>query len=141
MVDKETLILRIEEKFSNLDKYTSTISSISPKNYEAYEKLPIAAKWEIERGLQLISEVEIDMIVLLNKLLKKGPVGEEKSLIDAVSKELGEKVIKSVKNRRKLRNDLVHAYTLNNEEDVFVQAKDLNDVTDFKRAVSVLLKN
>lgn len=131
---------RIEERLAKLDGCLSSLKKIVPKTYEKYNNSGIEVKWDLERGLQLISEIEVDIITLLHKILKKGPVGEELSLLSALSKELGEGVIKSVKERRKLRNELVHAYTIDNGEQVFEQAVTTEDVERFKDAVKGLLR-
>ena len=130
---------RIEEKLLKLDECISSLKNIVPKTYEEYRNSGIEVRWDLERGLQLISEIEVDIIILLYKSLKKGPVGEELSLLSALSKELGEGVIKEVKIRRKLRNELVHAYTIDNNEQVFEQSADTADVERFKDAVKGLL--
>lgn len=130
---------RIEERLVKLDGCISELKKITPKTYDEYSNSSIEVKWDLERGLQLISEMEVDIIVSLHRIFKKGPAGEELSLISAMSKELGEGVVKEIKERRKLRNELVHAYTIDNDEQVFDQAEDTADVERFKEAVKSLL--
>lgn len=131
---------RIEERIIKLEECLSSLKKITPKTYEKYNNSGIEVRWDLERGLQLISQIEVDIIISLHKILKKAPVGEELSLLSALSKELGEGVIKSVKERRKLRNELVHAYTLDNSEQVFDQAAATEDVGRFEDAVKDLLR-
>ena len=140
MVEKEEIRARISEKLAVLDEILSVLKDSAPSNLEEYEDSELRVKWEAERGLQLVSEVELDIIAMLNKLLTKGVVGEEKSMITSVSKELGEGIAKAVMERRKLRNELVHAYTIKRDREVFEQAINLEDVLKFKKAVMALLR-
>ena len=140
MVEKEEIRARISEKLAVLDEILSVLKDSVPSNLEEYEDSELRVKWEAERGLQLVSEVELDIIAMLNKLLTKGVVGEEKSMITSVSKELGEGIAKAVMERRKLRNELVHAYTIKRDREVFEQAINLEDVLNFKKAVMALLR-
>lgn len=140
MVEKEEIRARISEKLAVLDEILSVLKDSVPSNLEEYEDSELRVKWEAERGLQLVSEVELDIIAMLNKLLTKGVVGEEKSMITSVSKELGEGIAKAVMERRKLRNELVHAYTIKRDREVFEQAINLEDVLKFKKAVMALLR-
>ncbi len=131
---------RIDERLSKLDSCLLSLKKMTPSTYEKYRDSNEGVKWDLERGLQLVSEIEVNIIVLLSKALQKGPVGEESSLIMSVSKELGEGVIKEIKERRKLRNELVHAYTIDNDEHVFDQAADTSDVDGFKQSLRKLLE-
>ena len=140
MVEKEEIRARISGKLAVLDEILSVLKDSVPSNLEEYEDSELRVKWEAERGLQLVSEVELDIIAMLNKLLTKGVVGEEKSMITSVSKELGEGIAKAVMERRKLRNELVHAYTIKRDREVFEQAINLEDVLKFKKAVMALLR-
>ena len=130
---------RIEEKLAQLDETLSILKEMVPQNYKEYEKAGKALKWDIERGLQLISEIEMDIAVILYKGLKKGIAGEEASILSALSKEVGEGAVINLKERRKLRNELVHAYTIDNDSDAFKQASDLNDVKRYEAKVKELL--
>ena len=138
MVEKEEIWARISGKLAVLDEILSVLKDSVPSNLEEYEDSELRVKWEAERGLQLVSEVELDIIAMLNKLLTKGIVGEERSMITSVSKELGEGIAKAVMERRKLRNELVHAYTIKRDREVFEQAINLEDVLKFKKAVMAL---
>jgi uncharacterized protein YutE (UPF0331/DUF86 family) len=140
MVEKEEIRARISGKLAVLDEILSVLKDSVPSNLEEYEDSELRVKWEAERGLQLVSEVELDIIAMLNKLLTKGLVGEEKSMITSVSKELGEGIAKAVMERRKLRNELVHAYTIKRDREFFEQAINLEDVLKFKKAVMALLR-
>ena len=62
---------RIEEKLVRLDETLSTMEKIVPKSYADYEKAGKTVKWDVERGLQLISEIEMDIAVVLFKTFKK----------------------------------------------------------------------
>ncbi len=140
MVEKEEIWARISGKLAVLDEILSVLKDSVPSNLEEYEDSELRVKWEAERGLQLVSEVELDIIAMLNKLLTKGIVGEERSMITSVSKELGEGIAKAVMERRKLRNELVHAYTIKRDREVFEQAINLEDVLKFKKAVMALFR-
>ncbi len=140
MVEKEEIWARISGKLAVLDEILSVLKDSVPSNLEEYEDSELRVKWEAERGLQLVSEAELDIIAMLNKLLTKGIVGEERSMITSVSKELGEGIAKAVMERRKLRNELVHAYTIKRDREVFEQAINLEDVLKFKKAVMALFR-
>ncbi len=130
---------RIGGRLSKLESCLTLLKKMTPDTYEKYKDSGMEVKWDLERGLQLISEIEFDIVVLLSKALKKGPFGEESSLLMSVSKELGENIVVTIKERRRLRNELVHAYTIDNDEQVFDQAADTGDVERFNRAVKELL--
>ena len=130
---------RIEEKLVRLDETLSTMEKIVPKSYADYEKAGKTVKWDVERGLQLISEIEMDIAVVLFKTFKKGIAGEEASMLSALSKEVGDEIIAHLKARRKLRNALVHDYAINNDKDAFSQASDFSDIKKFKAKVKELI--
>ncbi len=130
---------RIEEKLARLDETLSTMEKIVPKSYADYEKAGKTLKWDVERGLQLISEMEMDIAVVLFKTFKKGVAGEETSILTALSKELGDDMVDHLKSRRKLRNALVHDYAINNDKDAFSQASDFSDIKKYKTKVKEVI--
>ncbi len=126
------------ERLTRLEECVSTLRKITPKDLALYSGLQTEYKWEVEKGVELISQIELDIIVQLRKLMIKSVVGEEFSLVSSLSNELGKSVVESVELRRQLRNSLIHEYSLN-YDDVFKQASNLEDVERFEEAVKKIL--
>jgi uncharacterized protein YutE (UPF0331/DUF86 family) len=136
MFDKE----RIRGKLSSLETYSKRLSTMTPKNMEAYKNSDIILKSAIERNLQLISDAELDVLALLYKGLELKLGGDDLSLIESLSAKLSKKCINRVKERRTLRNLLIHAYVDSEyEKESFEQAHDTGDVAEFIKEVKELL--
>jgi len=134
-LDKE----RIRSRLSVLAHYLENIRKIVPKDYAAYKRSAPEIKAAVERYLQVISEIELDIIVLIYKSLELKPAGGEESIINAVEDTLGRKLTDKIRVRRNLRNALVHAYSDIEGKEVFALAGNLNDVLEFEKLVRQLL--
>ncbi len=136
MLDKE----RIKEKLSDLKIYSKRLSSIVPRGSDSYKNADIILKSAIERNLQLVSDVELDILALLYKGLELKLSGDDLSLIESLNGKLSKKSINKIKERRTLRNLLIHAYANSSyEEESFKQAYNTADVTEFIKEVRQLL--
>lgn len=131
---------RIEERLTKLDECVATLKRIVPHDYNAYSQLQTEHKWEVEKGAELVSQTELDIIIQLRKIIRKAAVGEESSLVSSLSNELGNHITEEVELRRQLRNSLIHEYALNYDKEVFKQASNLEDVEAFEKAVKKLLQ-
>ncbi len=132
MFDKE----RLREKLSDLDVYSKRLSSMAPKSIDSYKNTDIILKAAIERNLQLVSDVELDILALLYRGFELKLIGDDISLMESLSSKLSKKVIKRIKERRTLRNLLIHAYAdTGYEKESFEQASDTADVMEFIKEV------
>ncbi|MGC9037242.1 MAG: hypothetical protein ACP5IK_00815, partial [Candidatus Micrarchaeia archaeon] len=68
MLDKE----RITKRLADIEHYSSILGSIIPSSYEAYKKSDITTKAAVERYLQLISDLELEVLALAYKGLDLG---------------------------------------------------------------------
>ena len=125
MMDKE----RIKNEIIDLEKYMQRLSDMLPQSRERYIRSDTIVKNAVERNLQLISDKEFDLLALLHKGLAEGLPGNEISMLDQLKEHLGEGVIKPVRDRRALRNMLIHAYSdASYDDQAYSQAQDLGDV-------------
>ena len=125
MIDKE----RIKKEIIDLERYMQRIGSMLPESKEKYLRSEMVVKNAIERNVQLISDKEFDLLALLHKGLSESLPGNEISMLDQLKGHLGEGVTVSIRDRRALRNMLVHAYSdASYDDQVYSQAKDLDDV-------------
>jgi len=120
---------RILKRLGDIERYSSVLGSIVPGSYEAYEKSAITTKAAVERYLQLISDLELEVLALAYKGLDLGIAGSEESLLGKFEKILSKKAIEGFKERRALRNILVHAYfDMHYDKGAFEQASKREDV-------------
>jgi uncharacterized protein YutE (UPF0331/DUF86 family) len=78
--------------------------------------------------LQLISDLELEVLALAYKGLDLGLAGSE-SLVNKFEKLMSKKAIEGFKERRALRNILVHAYfDMHYDKGAFAQASKREDV-------------
>ena len=120
---------RILKRLGDIERYSSVLGSIVPGSYEAYEKSAITTKAAVERYLQLISDLELEVLALAYKGLDLGIAGSEESLLGKFEKILSKKAIEGFKERRALRNILVHAYfAMHYDKGAFEQASKREDV-------------
>ncbi len=114
--------------------------ALKAKSVAAYAKEDYIIKRTIERDMQLISDVQLDILIQLYKSLNLAAPGEEKSIITAMDKVMDKNLVEKIKARRSLRNELVHAYKDANDKEVFELADDLKDlerfIADTKKLVS-----
>ena len=105
--------------------------TLKTKSAAEYAKENYIVKRTIERDMQLISEVQLDIIIQVYKSLNLAAPGEEKSIITAMEKVMDKDLVEKIKARRNLRNELVHAYKDANDKDVFELASNLKDLERF----------
>ena len=136
MLDKD----RISKKLSGLEVYLKNLGSMAPKSLDAYKKADNILKSAIERNLQLVSDAELDILALLYKGLGLRLSGDDESIIESLSGKMSKKTINRVKERRTLRNLLIHAYAERGyDEEAFDQAHYTGDVNEFIKDVRRLL--
>lgn len=131
-MDKKGSKERMGAKLLELEKYVDRISKIVPKTAKDYKNSGIIVKGATERNLQLISDIEMDVLMLLYRALELSLGGDESHLLNAFSDRLSAATIDNLRKRRGLRNTLIHAYTESNyDEKVFEQASKTDDVLSF----------
>ena len=132
---------RIDSIIRSIESYEDTLKALNIKNLKEYKEADIKTKSTAERHLQLISDLEQDILLLLYKsLFKLSPV-DIKDVIHKLSGTFEDNVIESIKKRKRLRNRLVHAYMEGMyDEEVFEQLKDLSDVDGFLSAAKKIKK-
>lgn len=136
MLDKE----RITKKISTLELYSKNLSSMAPQSPEAYKKVDNILRSAIERNLQLVSDTELDIMALLYKGLGMRLSGDDESIIESLSGRITKKTINKVKERRTLRNLLIHAYAEGGYDgEAFGQARHTGDVNEFVKEVRRIL--
>ncbi len=137
MIDKE----RIEKRLLDIERYSTMLSKIVPNNYEKYIKSESITKAAVERYLQLISDLELEVLLHVYKDIDLGISGSEESLVSRFENLLSKEVVGGFKKRRTLRNILVHAYfDMHYDKEVFEQAKNRNDISDFIKEIKEIVK-
>jgi len=135
-MDKE----RILKRLSDIERYSSVLGSIVPSSYAEYEKSQITTKAAIERYLQLISDLELEVLALAYKGLDLGLAGSEESLAEKFEKLLSKEAIEGFKERRALRNMLVHAYfDMHYDKEAFEHASKREDVAKFIKEITNMM--
>jgi uncharacterized protein YutE (UPF0331/DUF86 family) len=138
MLDKE----RISKKISYLEVYSNNLGAMAPQSAEAYKKADNILKSAIERNLQLVSDTELDILALLYKGLGLRIGGDDESIIESLSEKMAKKAINKVKERRTLRNLLIHAYAeIGYDKEAYEQARYTGDVNDFIKEVRRILNS
>lgn len=137
MIDTERIVRRL----ADIEHYSNVLSKIVPNNYDDYIKSDITTKAAVERYLQLINDLELEVLVLVYKGLDLGISGGDESLVNKFNDLLSKKAIEGFKKRRSLRNILVHAYfEMHYDKDTFNQANDLSDIKDFVKGIRLILE-
>lgn len=137
MLDKERILRRLLD----LERYSSRMEEIVPRSKKEYINGGFELKAAVERHLQLISDIEIEVLLLVYKGKEMSLLGEENSLLNRIEEIIGQKVTIGVRSRRTLRNTLVHAYSdVSYDEEVHRQANDLTDLREFIRSVRRVIK-
>ncbi len=135
MIDTE----RVNRKLALLRIYKERLADIVPKNAKDYFEANFIIKSAVERTLQLVSDTELDVLVLLYKALELDLAGDDESIIERMKQKLSASLIASIKRRRELRNRIIHAYADSAyDKEIFAQASDLSDVDEFEREVTKL---
>jgi len=136
MMDDE----RIRIRLLRIGEYKKRLKEIVPDSYHSYSKSDFVLKNAIERNLQLISDMQFDILLLVYKGMESKLEGDENSLLESLGSKLGLSVVDKIKERRLLRNLLVHAYKDDSyDETVFKQAKNTADLDDFIKVIKRLI--
>jgi uncharacterized protein YutE (UPF0331/DUF86 family) len=118
----------------------SRLKDFSIKGEKEYEKATAERKAAVERNLQLISDIELDVLILLDRHLGLGTVADEESIVDRFEGRMRKETLEKLRERRKLRNTLIHAYAVNRDDkEVGGQAINLDDVKRFASEVRKLI--
>jgi len=126
-------VARIKKKMESIREYGERITRILPSDY--------VVKAAVERNIQLISDAELDIVMLLYRGFELSIAGNESTMLDKIGVRLSGDVIKKIKERRDLRNNLVHAYADSYyDRGVFDQAKNMKDIEEFRKEVNKLTK-
>ena len=132
---------RINRKLTDLEQYKERLEGFVPKDLKSYLKSDAILTSAVERHLQLISDLELDVSGLLYKGLELKLSGDYESILDGLKDRLGKNLVEKIDNRRKLRNSLVHAYIDSNyDKEAFEQAHDTSDLRDFGREIRKIIK-
>jgi uncharacterized protein YutE (UPF0331/DUF86 family) len=135
-LDKE----RILKRLGDIERYSSVLGGIVPNSYEAYENSSSTTKAAVERYLQLISDLELEVLALAYKDLDLGIAGSEESLVGKFEKLMSKEAIEGFKERRALRNLLVRAYfEMHYEKEAFEQASKREDVAKFIKEITNII--
>ena len=137
MIDKERIAMRL----ADIERYASVLGSIAPGSYEAYAKSEITTKAAVERYLQLISDLELEVLTLAYRGLDLGIAGSEESLTSKFEKLLSKRAVEGFKRRRALRNLLVHAYfDMHYDKDAFGEASNRGDIAYFVKEIKAIVE-
>ena len=131
---------RIRKRLALLREVSDLLAKSLPKTEEAYRQADRLTKDATERRLQLLSEAELDAIKVLYKGLGDRIVGDEESLIGSMEGPLGRGNVEKVKERRALRNKLVHASIDVDPAEIYGLASELGDLKGFEKAVLAALR-
>lgn len=96
----------------------------------------------MERNLQLVSDMQLDILMQLYKGLELRIAGDEESVLDRLKEKFSKGLIDKVKKRMALRNNLVRAYVDSGyDNEAFEQAHNLDDIAEFKKEINKLMHN
>ncbi len=130
---------RINKKLAALEHYATRLRKITPADLKSFADSDIT-KDAVERNLQLLSDVQLDILMQLYKGLELRIAGDEESVLERLKDKFSKGLLERVKRRRALRNNLVHAYADSEyDEEAFDQAHDLSDISEFSKEVNKLL--
>ena len=125
-------IHRLKEKLGEITQYVNEIEERLPGSLKEYLESDLTLKRTFERDLQLISETQLEILSLLTRVKGIGIASTEDGLIDKFRKTLSFKTIEDVRERRRLRNMLIHTYSnAKYDEDVYNSARELKKVKVF----------
>ena len=125
-------IHRLKEKLREIAQYVNEIEERLPGSLKEYLESDLTLKRTFERDLQLISETQLEILSLLTRVKGIGIASTENGLIDKFRKTLSFKTVEDVRERRRLRNMLIHAYSnAKYDEDVYNSARELKKVKVF----------
>ena len=127
---------RVIDKLNELAVHINRMNSIKVKDPVTYEKADVTVKYATERNLQLVSDIELDVLVLLYKKFGTEVAGSPSSMFASLKPMLGNKLVESFNKRRDLRNKLVHVYKeFSFDKEVFEQSKNMGDVDEFIKEI------
>ncbi len=133
MLDK----VRVKNRLESLDAYRMQLKGMLPKTSKEYESLSISNKYAVERLVQLLSDTEMEIVVLLYRNAEPRPAGDVETMLESLNDVFGKDVLQDIKNRRKLRNNLVHSYaTSNYDKEVFEIASKTKNIDNFVEKVA-----
>ena len=123
---------RIIEKSGEITQYINEIEERIPGSLKEYLESDLTLKRTFERDLQMISETQLEILSLLTRVKGTGIASSENGLIDKFKNALSFKTIEDVRERRRLRNMLIHAYSNTKyDENVYNSARELKKVKVF----------
>ena len=133
---------RIEEKLADIRGYLQELDGRVPATFEEYKSADLMLKRTVERDLQLINDSEIDVLAMLVKMKELSIASSEEALIDRFNKILSRGTVSHLKEFRRLRNMLTHAYKSESyDESVFNSARKLGAVRDFIKDAEKLIRD
>lgn len=137
MIDKE----RVARRLLDLEKYSGRLEKMLPDSKAQYKKSDGVTKSAVERNLQLISDIEMDVLILLYKGMELSLAGDDTSVINRMDSKMNKFVLDGVRARRDLRNQLVHAYSDSSYDDeTFAQASSLADVRELIKETKKIIE-
>ena len=123
---------RLREKLGEITQYVNEIEERIPGSLKEYLESDLMLKRTFERDLQMISETQLEVLSLLTRVKGTGIASSENGLIDKFKNTLSFKTIEDVRERRRLRNMLIHAYSNTKyDENVYDSARELKKVKLF----------
>ena len=123
---------RLREKLGEITQYINEIEERIPGSLNEYLESDLMLKRTFERDLQMISETQLEILSLLTRVKGTGIASSENGLIDKFKNTLSFKTIEDVRERRRLRNMLIHAYSNTKyDENVYDSARELKKVKLF----------
>ena len=131
---------RMKIRMLRIEEYKKRLNGIVPSSFQSYSKSEFILKNAVERNLQLISDMQFDILLLLYKALESRLEGDEDSLLEGLKGRLGAHNTDKIRERRLLRNLLVHAYKDNlYDETVYKQAKNTDDLDEFIKTLKRII--
>ncbi len=123
---------RLKEKLGEITQYVNEIEERIPGSLKEYLESDLMLKRTFERDLQMISETQLEILSLLTRVKGTGIASSENGLIDKFKNTLSFKTIEDVRERRRLGNMLIHAYSNTKyDENVYDSARELKKVKLF----------
>ena len=81
--------IRLKRKLTDLGRYKDRLEKIAPKDFNTYVKSDSIVKSAVERNLQLISDVQLDILMQLYKDMEIRIAGDDESVINNMEHKLG----------------------------------------------------
>ena len=131
---------RIIDKLNEIDVHLNRIKSIRVNSFEDYKNADPNIKYSTERNLQLISDAELDVVVLMYKKFGRDVAGSLPSMIKSLKSVLGSSLLEYFDKRRELRNRLVHVYKeFSFDKEVFESSRDTVDIEAFVQEIKKII--